>query len=227
MRFKDSPVVELPVGGAVLSFEQDNSSFHVGTSVWPCSLVLVKFVERWLPPKTPKTLTLTLAIPTPTSSASPGSAASSSAPAAGPRGSASSASASTSSSPTSPPSSPPSAATSAATAPSSPAPPSSPSSTGASPPTSPAPAPFDFVVAADVVYLADSAPHLVAAIDALLAPRGLLLLAYQLRSPDAHRAFWDLCARAFPVVVKVPRDHLHPDYAFDEADVYLMQRQQT
>lgn len=22
---------------------------HVGTSVWPCSLVLVKFVDRWLP----------------------------------------------------------------------------------------------------------------------------------------------------------------------------------
>jgi protein N-lysine methyltransferase METTL21D len=46
MRFTASPVVELPVGGAVLMFEQDNDSFEVGTSVWPSSLVLVKFVER-------------------------------------------------------------------------------------------------------------------------------------------------------------------------------------
>jgi protein N-lysine methyltransferase METTL21D len=48
MRFTDSPVIELPVSGTMLSFEQDNGSMHVGTSVWPCSLVLVKFVERWL-----------------------------------------------------------------------------------------------------------------------------------------------------------------------------------
>jgi protein N-lysine methyltransferase METTL21D len=33
MRFTASPVVELPVGGAVLTFEQDNDSFGVGTSV--------------------------------------------------------------------------------------------------------------------------------------------------------------------------------------------------
>jgi protein N-lysine methyltransferase METTL21D len=46
MRFTASPVVELPVGGAVLMFEQDNDSFEVGTSVWPSSLVFVKFVER-------------------------------------------------------------------------------------------------------------------------------------------------------------------------------------
>ncbi|GFZ12892.1 S-adenosyl-L-methionine-dependent methyltransferases superfamily protein [Actinidia rufa] len=47
MRFTDSPVVELPVRDAVLSIQQDNGSMHVGTTVWPCSLVLVKFVERW------------------------------------------------------------------------------------------------------------------------------------------------------------------------------------
>ncbi|XP_020105502.1 uncharacterized protein LOC109722048 [Ananas comosus] len=178
MRFKDSPVVELPVGGAVLSFEQDNSSFHVGTSVWPCSLVLVKFVERWLPPQNPQN-------PNPNPNPNPSNPYADLLRLAGKRG----------------------------------------IELGSG--CGPAGLGFDFVVAADVVYLADSAPHLVAAIDALLAPRGLLLLAYQLRSPDAHRAFWDLCARAFPVVVKVPRDHLHPDYAFDEADVYLMQRQQT
>uniref|UniRef100_A0A804K092 Uncharacterized protein n=1 Tax=Musa acuminata subsp. malaccensis TaxID=214687 RepID=A0A804K092_MUSAM len=39
MRFTDSPVVELPVGGAVLTLEHDNGSMHVGISVWPCSLI--------------------------------------------------------------------------------------------------------------------------------------------------------------------------------------------
>ncbi|RZR88207.1 hypothetical protein BHM03_00015737 [Ensete ventricosum] len=56
MRFTDSPVVELPAGGAVLTFEQDNGSMHV---VWPCSLIRLKFVERWLsrPPYLTPTLT--------------------------------------------------------------------------------------------------------------------------------------------------------------------------
>ncbi|KAG4981280.1 hypothetical protein JHK85_035238 [Glycine max] len=50
MKLTDSPGIELPVNDAVLSLQQDNGSMHVGTSVWPCSLVLVKFAERWAPP---------------------------------------------------------------------------------------------------------------------------------------------------------------------------------
>ncbi|CAN6691013.1 unnamed protein product [Malus baccata var. baccata] len=49
-KFTGSPVIELPVRDALLSLQQDNGSFHVGTSVWPCSLVLVKFAERWALP---------------------------------------------------------------------------------------------------------------------------------------------------------------------------------
>ncbi|KAJ8460742.1 hypothetical protein OPV22_033668 [Ensete ventricosum] len=75
MRFTDLPVVELPAGGAVLTFEQDNGSMHVVTSVWPCSLIRLKFVERWL--SRPPYLTPTL-----TFSASQASAPSTSAPAA-------------------------------------------------------------------------------------------------------------------------------------------------
>ncbi|CAI9299614.1 unnamed protein product [Lactuca saligna] len=48
MRFTDSPVIDLTVNNSKLSFHQDNGSMHVGTTVWPCSLVLVKFAERWL-----------------------------------------------------------------------------------------------------------------------------------------------------------------------------------
>ncbi|KAL0362403.1 UNVERIFIED_CONTAM: hypothetical protein Scaly_1195500 [Sesamum calycinum] len=49
MKFTDSPVIELSVHDTRLSIQQDNGSMHVGTSVWPCSLVLVKFAERWDP----------------------------------------------------------------------------------------------------------------------------------------------------------------------------------
>lgn len=47
MKFTDSPVIDLAVGASHLSFQQDNGSMHVGTTVWPCSLILVKFAERW------------------------------------------------------------------------------------------------------------------------------------------------------------------------------------
>lgn len=45
MKFSSYPVVEVEVKGEILRFEQDNGSMHVGTSVWPCSLVLLKWME--------------------------------------------------------------------------------------------------------------------------------------------------------------------------------------
>ncbi|KAG0458125.1 hypothetical protein HPP92_023282 [Vanilla planifolia] len=84
--------------------------------------------------------------------------------------------------------------------------------------------PFDLVIAADVVYMEDSASQLVFALDALVAPHGAVLLGYQLRSPEADRVFWDRCAETFPVIEKVPHEHLHPDYAFEEADVYVLRK---
>ena len=52
MKFTDSLVIELPVRNSLISLQQDNRSMHVGTSVWPCSLVLIKFIDRWAPPTT-------------------------------------------------------------------------------------------------------------------------------------------------------------------------------
>ncbi len=48
MKYAGYPVVDLTVAGETLRFEQDNGSMHVGTSVWPSSLVLVKWVEHIL-----------------------------------------------------------------------------------------------------------------------------------------------------------------------------------
>ncbi|RRT77560.1 hypothetical protein B296_00006635 [Ensete ventricosum] len=159
MRFTDSPVVELPAGGAVLTFEQDNGSMHVVTSVCPCSLIRLKFVERWLsrPPA---------AVPNPYAHLLRSQA---SAPALRP--------------------------------------------------------PFDLVIVADVVYMEDSVARLVTALEALVWGDGAVLLGYQLRSPDAHQVFWELCRQAFPVTEKVPHEDLHPDYAYEETDGYILRKQ--
>ncbi|KAE8775654.1 protein N-lysine methyltransferase METTL21A [Hordeum vulgare] len=81
-----------------------------------------------------------------------------------------------------------------------------------------APRRYDLVVATDVVYVQEPVPHLVTAMDALAdAERSVVLLGYQIRSPEAHQAFWDAVPAAFPVIEKVPREHLDPEYAFEES----------
>ncbi|XP_044955222.1 uncharacterized protein LOC123405692 [Hordeum vulgare subsp. vulgare] len=88
-----------------------------------------------------------------------------------------------------------------------------------------APRRYDLVVAADVVYVQESVPHLVATMDALAdAEHGVVLLGYQIRSPEAHQAFSDAVPAAFPVIEKVPREHLDQEYAFEESDVFVLRR---
>lgn len=84
--------------------------------------------------------------------------------------------------------------------------------------------PFDFVVATDVVYMEDSALWLVDALDALVGDSGVVLLGYQLRSPEAHALFWEKVAKVFKVIEKVKKEDLHPEYAYEEADVYIMRK---
>ncbi|KAF8391296.1 hypothetical protein HHK36_023598 [Tetracentron sinense] len=83
--------------------------------------------------------------------------------------------------------------------------------------------PFDFVIAADVVYIEESVASLVSAMETLVGSSGVVLLGYQLRSPEAHRLFWELSERVF-AIEKVPHEDLHPEYAYEEADVYIMRK---
>ncbi|KAJ1379721.1 S-adenosyl-L-methionine-dependent methyltransferase [Sesbania bispinosa] len=219
MKFTDSPVIELPVGNdGVLSLHQDNGSMHVGTSVWPCSLVLVKFADRWTrAPPNPNPysqlldfrgkravelgcgcgvagmglylLGLTDIILTDIAPVMPALKRNLKVNK-----------------------------------------PilrknlkhsilywNNPNQIAAINP------PFDLVIVADVVYIEESVPSLVSAMESLLAQDGVVLLGYQLRSPEAHRLFWELCNQVFDVE-KVPHDHLHPEYAYEETDVYLMRK---
>ncbi|XP_057955061.1 uncharacterized protein LOC131149038 [Malania oleifera] len=227
MKFTDSPVIDLPVRNARLSLHQDNASMHVGTSVWPTSLVLVKFVERWLPlPCAAPTLHPN---PNPNPYASLLSFAQKRAIEIG-------------------------AGCGAAgmglfllglndvaltdIAPVMPALKhnlkrnkqvlgktlkthvlywNNLDQIRALKP------PFDLVIATDVVYIEEAVPPLVAAMESLVADSGAVLLGYQLRSPEAHRLFWELCGTAF-AIEKVPHEHLHPEYAYEETDVYILRK---
>ncbi|KAF6147541.1 hypothetical protein GIB67_037430 [Kingdonia uniflora] len=83
--------------------------------------------------------------------------------------------------------------------------------------------PFDFVIAADVVYIEESVGSLVGAMEELVADDGVVLLGYQVRAKEAHEKFWELCEKVF-LIEKVPHEDLHVEYAFEEADVYVMRK---
>ncbi|KAF7805978.1 protein N-lysine methyltransferase METTL21A [Senna tora] len=220
MKFTDSPVIELAVRHGVLSLQQDNGSMHVGTSVWPCSLVLVKFAERWAPPLPPNT-------PNPYSdlldfrskrAVELGTGCGVAGMGLYLLG-----------------------LTDIVLTDIAPVMPALKRNLKINKPVlgknlkhsilywnnldqiralNP---PFDFVIATDVVYIEESVGLLLSAMEALLADNGVVLLGYQLRSPEAHKLFWELCEEMF-VIDKVPHDHLHPEYAYEETDVYVLRK---
>ncbi|KAL6134115.1 hypothetical protein ACLB2K_066348 [Fragaria x ananassa] len=194
MKFTDSPVIELPVRDAVLSFQQDNGSLHVGTTVWPCSLVLVKFAERWAPPTTHPQHPYSDLLDFRAVELGAGCGV---------------------------------AAMGlylkrnkpvlcknlkhailhwnkadqiAALSP-----------------------PYDVVVATDVVYIEETVGPLISTMEAMVKDDGVVLLGYHLRSPEAHKLFWEMCEGVF-VIEKVPHQDLHPDYAYEETDVYILRK---
>ncbi|XP_044466890.1 protein-lysine methyltransferase METTL21E [Mangifera indica] len=225
MKFTDSPVIELPVRDALLSIQQDNGSMHVGTSVWPCSLVLAKFVERWAPPqptiqpseKNPYSGLLDFrtsrrrAIELGTGCGAAGMAFYLL------------------------------GLTDIVLTDISPVMPALKHNLKRNKPVlkkalktsvlywnnqdqikalNP---PFDVVIAADVVYIEESVGQLVGAMESLMADDGVVLLGYQLRSPEAHKLFWELSEKVFEIE-KVPHEHLHPDYGYEETDVYIFKK---
>lgn len=222
MKFTDSPVIELPVGDAVLSLQQDNGSMHVGTSVWPCSLVLVKFADRWSPQTT-----TTNPNPNPYSSlldfrskraVELGAGCGVAGMGLFLLG-----------------------LTEIVLTDISPVMPALKRNLKVNKPVlrknlkhsvlywnnkdqiqalNP---PFDLVVATDVVYIEESVPQLVSAMEALVADDGVVLLGYQVRSPEAHKKFWEMCGEVFDVE-KVPHEDLHPEFAYEETDVFLLRK---
>lgn len=83
--------------------------------------------------------------------------------------------------------------------------------------------PFDFVVAADVVYIKENVGLLVDAMGLLVKDDGVVLLGYQVRCVEADELFWEMCREAF-VIEMVKHEDLHPEYAFEESDVYVLRK---
>ncbi|MCO5606977.1 hypothetical protein L7F22_061168 [Adiantum nelumboides] len=223
MKFSSYPVVELQVRGETLRFEQDNGSMHVGTSVWPCSLVLVKWMENLsakgnqlsLDLKGKKGielgsgcgvaglglallgLNILLTDITPVMPALRRNVKKNI------------------------------ATTSLVSA----GKPNSQSGKvkiaqlywGNSNQIAALKPPFDFIIATDVVYLENIVEPLISTFCALAGPSSVILLGYQVRSLEADELFWRLCPELFHVD-KVPREDLHPDYAFTEADVFILRK---
>ncbi|KAK4770178.1 hypothetical protein SAY87_030710 [Trapa incisa] len=220
MKFTDSPVIELRVRDKLLALHQDNGSMHVGTSVWPCSLVLVKFAERWAHSSDPNPYAALLdfrnkrGIELGTGCGVAGMGLfllglydvvltdippvmpalkhnlKRNKPALGKA-----------------------LKTTVLCW-------NNPDQIKALNP------PFDVVFATDVVYIEESVRHLLSAMATLVKPEGVVLLGYQVRSPEADKLFWELCDEAFHKE-KVPHEHLHPDYAYEEADVFILRKKQN
>ncbi|EPS73943.1 hypothetical protein M569_00813 [Genlisea aurea] len=224
MKFTDSPVIELSVNDTRLSFHQDNGSMHVGTSVWPCSLVLVKFVERWQTPpecaagENPYADALNFSSKRGIELGTGCGVAAMGLYLLGLRDI---------------------VLTDIA--------PVMPALKHNLKRNKPAlkknlktsqlyweneqqlrslNPPFDYVIATDVVYIEKAVAPLIRAMEGLLADDGVVLLGYQLRSPEAHELFWEMCEEFFQIQ-KIPHDHLHPEYAYEESDVYLLRKKKN
>lgn len=82
--------------------------------------------------------------------------------------------------------------------------------------------PYDVIVAADLVYLEEVVEPLISTMRALAGAGTLIALGYKLRQDEAHALFW----RELPLVFhvqKVAAGDLHPDYRFDGVDLYILQ----
>lgn len=218
MKFTKSPAIDLTVRDAHLSIQQDNASMHVGTSVWPCSLVVVKFAERWTSPTAvvnPYADILDFRNKRAVELGTGCGVAGMGLYLLG--------------------------LNDVVLTDIAPVMPALKHNLKRNKPVlgrmlkmaqlywtnsdqiNALNPPFDFVIATDVVYIEETVGPLLAAMKALVADNGVVLLGYQLRSPEADRLFWEMCPIFFNVE-KVPHEHLHCDYAYEEADVYILRK---
>lgn len=220
MKFTDSPVIELSVLDTRLSIQQDNGSMHVGTSVWPCSLVLVKFAEHWHQLKcavggNPYADLLNFTNKRGVELGAGCGAAAMGLYLVGLHNVVL-----TDIAPVMPAlkhnlkRNKPALKKTLKTAQ---------LYWGNDEQLNSLKPPFDFVIATDVVYLEETVAPLIKAMERLVADDGVVLLGYQLRSPEAHKLFWEICGDVFEVE-KIPHEHLHPEYAYEETDIYVFRK---
>ncbi|KAL3647130.1 hypothetical protein CASFOL_008098 [Castilleja foliolosa] len=220
MKFTNSPVIELSVHDTRLSIQQDNGSMHVGTSVWPCSLVLAKFAERWHPQRCAASDNPYADLLNFTNKRGVELGAGCGAAAMGLYLLGLHDVVLTDIDPVMPAlkhnlkRNKPALKKALKTAR---------VYWGNEEQLMSLKPPFDLVIAADVVYLEETVAPLIKAMEMLVADDGVVLMGYQLRSPEAHNLFWEMLVEVFDVE-KIPHEHLHQEYAYEESDVYVFRK---
>ena len=81
--------------------------------------------------------------------------------------------------------------------------------------------PFDFIIAADVVYLEEIVDPLIETMRDLSAYDTIIVLGYKLRQEEAHELFWEALPKVFDVE-KVAREDLDAAYAFAGVDLFIL-----
>ncbi|KAL1343809.1 hypothetical protein AAHE18_08G004200 [Arachis hypogaea] len=60
--------------------------------------------------------------------------------------------------------------------------------------------------------------------EALVYEDSVVFLRYQVRSPEGHKKFCEMCDEVFDIEM-APRDHLHPEYVYEETGVFLLRKE--
>lgn len=216
MKFTNSPTITLKVSNAELSLQQDNNSMHVGTSVWQSSLVLVKFFDHWSTTTTsPYSHLIDFTNKRAIELGSGCGVAGMGLYLLGLTDIIL-----TDIAPVMPAlkhnlkKNKPILKKSLKTAQLYWANPAQMAAVGP---------PFDVVVAADVVYIEESVGPLVETMLGLMKDDGVVFLGYQVRSPEADKLFWEVCEGVFDIQ-KVKHEDLHPEYCFQETDVFIFRK---
>ncbi|KAK9689827.1 hypothetical protein RND81_09G084000 [Saponaria officinalis] len=221
MKFTNSPTIPLKVGDTTLTLQQDNGSMHVGTSVWPCSLVLTKFIDRWSSSSSSSPNYSTILDFRNKRAVELGAGCGAVGMGVYLLG-----------------------LHDVVLTDILPVMPAlkhnlkknksvlnkslkiaqlywgNHSQMKALSP------PFDIVLAADVVYLVETVRPLVETMRELVKDDGVVMLGYQVRCPDADVLFWET-VREFFEIEKVKKEDLHPEYAYEETDVYIFRKKKV
>ncbi|KAL4293580.1 hypothetical protein HN51_044421 [Arachis hypogaea] len=82
--------------------------------------------------------------------------------------------------------------------------------------------PFDVVLATNVVYMRSIALDFCHGSPGVRRRRRVSRVLGEVS--ELHKKFWEMCDEVFDIK-KAPRDHLYPEYAYEETGVFLLRKE--
>lgn len=86
--------------------------------------------------------------------------------------------------------------------------------------------PLDFVLGADIVFNENVLPDLMHCLKGLCGPDTIAIVANELRCPEVHGEWIELCLRDFDIV-RVPQGELHPDFVQPRICIYALRKKRV